>query len=126
MAFALSLIAGVLILINAAMFGIIRSFMINVIPRWVPSGAPHMQAIWGLSIASRFLYTFMIVGVIFGVIIIASAIMLYQSPGQKDLWGVVILVFSILSITIGGGFMIGFILGIVGGALAVSWKPPTT
>jgi hypothetical protein len=34
-------------------------------------------------------------------------------------------VLSIISIVTGGGFLIGFILGIIGGALALAWKPKT-
>jgi hypothetical protein len=34
-----------------------------------------------------------------------------------------IIVFSIPSVITGGGFLIGFILGIIGGALALSSKP---
>lgn len=52
--------------------------------------------------------------------------MIYRKPAQKTAWGVVILVFSILSIVTGGGFIIGFILGIIGGALALAWKPKAT
>ena len=40
------------------------------------------------------------------------------------LWGGVIIVFSFLGILGGmGGFMIGLVLGIVGGALALAWSP---
>ncbi|MEM4545186.1 MAG: DUF6114 domain-containing protein [Nitrososphaerota archaeon] len=33
------------------------------------------------------------------------------------------LIFSIISLVSMGGFIIGAILGIVGGALAIAWKP---
>ncbi|MFQ5998323.1 MAG: DUF6114 domain-containing protein, partial [Candidatus Bathyarchaeia archaeon] len=48
------------------------------------------------------------------------------NPAQNKAWGVIILVLSIISIVIGGGFAIGFILGIIGGALAIAWHPKTT
>jgi hypothetical protein len=38
---------------------------------------------------------------------------------------VLILVFSILSFIGLGGFVVGAILGIVGGVLALRWKPST-
>jgi len=52
-----------------------------------------------------------------------GAIMLRVKPGNKKAWGVVVIVFSIPSVITGGGFIIGFILGIIGGAKATSWKP---
>jgi hypothetical protein len=124
-AFALSLISGILILINGAILGILASFLTNFVPRWIPMGEPRTEAMPGLLLASRFLYAFMIPGIIMGIIVIVAAVMVYQNPTQKTLWGIVILVLSILSIFIGGGFIIGLILGIIGGALALTWKPKT-
>jgi hypothetical protein len=49
--------------------------------------------------------------------------MLHIKPAKKKVWGILILVFSIPSVITGGGFIIGFILGIIGGALAISGKP---
>jgi hypothetical protein len=39
---------------------------------------------------------------------------------------VIVLVFSLVSLFGGGGFFIGLILGIVGGILAIVWKPMPT
>ena len=65
-------------------------------------------------------------GIIFGLIVIASAIMLNRRPTQHTTWGILILVFSILGIFgVLAGYLVGLILGIVGGALAIAWKPPT-
>jgi hypothetical protein len=36
--------------------------------------------------------------------------------------GIIVVLFSILSVITGGGFIIGFILGIIGGASALSRK----
>jgi hypothetical protein len=62
----------------------------------------------------------MAVGVILGIIIIIAAVILYRNPAQITTWGIVVLVLSIISIFIGGRFIIGFILGIIGGALALT------
>ncbi|MFX0202705.1 MAG: DUF6114 domain-containing protein, partial [Candidatus Hodarchaeota archaeon] len=58
-----------------------------------------------------------------GVIVLLSAVMLYRNPMSKTTWGVLILIFSILSVVGGGGFLVGMILGIIGGALGLAWKP---
>jgi hypothetical protein len=71
---------------------------------------------------------FGIVGALFGVAVIASALMLYNHPNENSKWGILILVFSVLSVfaTTMGGFGVGVILGVLGGVFALAWKPPTT
>ena len=49
--------------------------------------------------------------------------MLYTNPGSRSIWGILIIVFSVLSFFGFGGFIIGAILGIIGGVLALRWKP---
>jgi hypothetical protein len=62
-------------------------------------------------------------GLASGIIVLASAILLMAVPNQRRTWGVLTLVFSVLSFLGLGGFVIGAILGIVGGVLALRWKP---
>jgi len=62
-------------------------------------------------------------GLICGGIVLASAVMLSAMPNQQRTWGVLILVFSVLSFLGLGGFVVGAILGIVGGVFALRWKP---
>jgi hypothetical protein len=64
--------------------------------------------------------------IIFGIIVIVSAVMLRRQRKQHTTWGILILVFSIFG-TFGGmaGYLAGLILGLVGGALAIAWKPST-
>jgi len=111
-AFALSLFAGILILINGAILGVVSSFIAPFIP-----GASEAALVTGI------LTALMGIGIILGIIVIFSAVMLYRNPSQKTLWGIVILVLSIISIVISGGFILGLILGIIGGILALRWKP---
>jgi hypothetical protein len=101
----LSLIAGILILINGMVLGTVSYFL------------PFTDA----PIVPVVLTALMAVGIILGIIILVAAIMLYRNPAQNTRWGIVILVLSILSIFIGGGFGIGLILGIIGGVLALRW-----
>ncbi len=71
---------------------------------------------------------FGILGVVFGAIIIISAIMLNRRPQEHGTWGTLIVLFSVLSIFGGamGGFGVGLILGLIGGVLALTWKPIET
>ena len=129
--FVLSLIGGVFILLGAivtSMFtfgsativGSMSSSMSGMMGRmnsgmWMGMMMGGMMGIYPV---------FSIIGLASGALVILGAVMLYSRPFEKDLWGAVIIAFSILGILGGmGGFMIGLVLGIVGGALALAWHP---
>ena len=63
-------------------------------------------------------------GLVCGAIVLVSAVMLMTGNRQPRTWGVLILVFSVVSFLGLGGFVIGAILGIIGGALALRWNAP--
>jgi hypothetical protein len=63
-------------------------------------------------------------GLVCGVIVLISAIALRLVPNHRQTWGVLILVFSILSFFGFGGAIAGAVLGIVGGIMILRWKPP--
>jgi len=67
-------------------------------------------------------------GVVFGLIVLVSALMLFSRPSQHTTWGIVIVIFAVLSLFGGmiSGLGLGLILGVIGGALAITWKPPAT
>ena len=58
-----------------------------------------------------------------GIAVVASALMLKKRPKENTAWGILILVFSVLSFFGLGGFLVGAILGIVSGALVLGWNP---
>jgi Na+-driven multidrug efflux pump len=59
-----------------------------------------------------------VVGLVFGIIVLVGAILM-RKPEKAKIGAILVLIFSILSIVIGGGFVIGMILGIIGGALGL-------
>ncbi len=61
-------------------------------------------------------------GVICGLLMLVSGIMAYTKTSAIKTWGIIGLVFSIISLGSGGGFILGFILGLVGGILALVYK----
>jgi hypothetical protein len=85
----------------------------------------------GILIILGNLYIWTILGIVSGIIVLISAIMLKIRPGEGTrglrvcciAWGSMILIFSIVSLFAGsvGGY-IGAILGIVGAALALVVK----
>ncbi len=66
---------------------------------------------------------FMLIGLISGLLVIISAIMLSNNPSRHLTWATLILVFSIISLFGMGGFFVGALLGIIGGAFGLAWRP---
>ena len=63
-------------------------------------------------------------GIIWGVIILVGAFNLRSNPRSHGTWGAIILVFSLISwFGAFGGFLIGFLLGLIGGIMAITWEP---
>ena len=67
-------------------------------------------------------YSLAWVGLAAGAVILVGAVMLYARPGSIHTSGVLILAFSVVSLLGMGGFFVGAILGVVGGALAITSK----
>lgn len=112
-ALTLSLIAGILIVCNAVAVGAAATWFPWIFPT-LP-GSANNAAVPFPSIAA--------IGLICGALVLLGAIMLHVKPQNKKAWGLIVIVFSIPSVITGGGFIIGFILGIIGGAKAFRWKP---
>jgi hypothetical protein len=108
-AFTLSLIAGLLIICNAVAVGVAGAYFPWIFPT-LP-GSDNNAAVPFTTIA--------VIALICGALVLFGAIMLRIKPENKKAWGILITVFSIPSVITGGGFIIGFILGIVGGFLAL-------
>jgi hypothetical protein len=109
-AFNLSVAAGVLILLNAVLLGAASTWFPWVIPT-LPGSADNSEVPFA---------SLTVVGLICGVLVLLGGMMLRGNPVKRKAWGIVIIVFSLPSVIMGGGFIIGFILGIVGGFSALS------
>ncbi len=112
-AFVLSLIGGILILIGAIMGAIFLALV---------GAAFETISLFGM--VGELLLILGIVGLIFAILVIIGAFMINSgNPQRVRMGGIIVLIFSILSLfTAGGGFFIGSILGLVGGILALVWK----
>ncbi|MCS7126120.1 MAG: hypothetical protein NZ929_04335 [Aigarchaeota archaeon] len=69
-----------------------------------------------------FFTLFMILTIAFGVIILLSGFMAYMHPENIQIWGVIIVIFSTLSLLSGGVLIIASILGLASGIIALTWK----
>src|SRR2546422_9068311 len=109
-AFVLSLIGGIFILLGAivvmALASVIGSLML------IGGGDPNLAYLYGA------------VGLIFAILVLVGAVMLWMKPQQHVMWGVVVLLFSLFSIITTGGFFIGLILGLIGGVPGIAWETP--
>lgn len=88
---------------------------VNAPPQFVSGSIP--------SIVSGVVGGMGLFGLATGAIVLVSSVLLLAKPSQQWTWGVLILVFSALSLFGMGGFLIGAILGMVGGILTLRWKP---
>ena len=113
--FTLSLIAGFLIVCNAVAVGVAGAYFPWIFPT-LPGSDNN---------ATVPFTTISVIALIFGVLVLFGAIMLRIKPENKKALGILIMVFSIPSVITGGGFIIGFIFGIIGGIKALRWKPET-
>lgn len=65
-----------------------------------------------------------LLGLIVGILVLVFGILVYIQPQHHVVYGVLILVFSIISlVSFAGGFFIGFLLGLIGGILAIVHNP---
>jgi Family of unknown function (DUF6114)/zinc-ribbon domain len=107
-AFVVSIVGGMFILLS----GIFELWIISAIGTVVYPPGPF-----------GFFAVFAIVGIAGGVLVIGFSVLLFSHPQHHVSLGVLILVFSLLSVLSDWGFVIGLVLGIVGGILAIVWTP---
>jgi hypothetical protein len=134
-AFILSLMGGIFILVSGGMRFVMGMYDYGGMMSGYWSYGMMGEYGWGYGPAYGMMkglgYTagmFGLVGVLFGLVVIASSLLLYYNPSQHTGCGVVILIFSVLSIFSGvmAGFGAGLILGVLGGIFALTWKPTIT
>ena len=65
-------------------------------------------------------------GLIVGALTVLMGLLLFALPRLKLVWGTITIALAFLSLVFAflGGFFIGFLLALVGGVLAVTYRPP--
>jgi hypothetical protein len=67
-----------------------------------------------------------IVGIIMGLIVIVGGLMMKSKPDKSKMWGAVVIIVAILSwFTAVGGLVVGFLIALAGGIMAIRFKPST-
>lgn len=113
----LSLLGGIIIFLVGIVFLAIWSLISAF------AGAANADQVPGWVGVSMTATTVGLIGVVTGLLVIVSGVMMYVQPKQHVIWGVLALVFSIVSILGFGGLFLGLLLGVVGGILGIVFKP---
>jgi len=121
----LALAGGILIILGGVLLLAVSSFILPNLDYINVNTPPRLTSASIPGIVSGIVGVMGLFGLVSGVIVLVSAVMLLTNPSQRRTWGVLILIFSIMSFLGLGGFIVGAILGIAGGILTLTWKPPT-
>ncbi len=123
----MALIGGLIVLVvsllNVAWFG-------SGAPAWGGFGDYMRTAMGGYhnfmgtyAASTGFFTAVSVVSIICSVIVVFAAFVLRLHPREHVMWGIVIIVFSAVSFAGMGGFFVGAVLGIIGGVLALTYRP---
>jgi hypothetical protein len=108
--FAFSLLGAILILLR----GIVRVVRGDVIT-FLGSDEIRRRFLTGIT-----LNVLGGIAIVFGIIIIIGAVLIYNQ--MEVAGGTIVIIFSLLSIIVGSGWLIGLIFGVIGGILALLKK----
>jgi hypothetical protein len=108
--FVLSLIAGVLILLNGVVWFVFANNMEIV---------NFFQSLELMEIISLGFYVLGAIAVAFAAMVLIGSLVAFFFK-QQVAGGVLVIIFSIVSMSVGGGFAFGMAFGIIGGALSIS------
>jgi len=99
----LTIVGGFFILVGGFFFALIGAFF----------------ALFGL-VSGVFL-----LGLLVGFLTLLMGLLMLAAPSGHTIWGILAAVLALVSIPVAfGGFLVGFLLALIGGILSVRWKRP--
>ncbi len=112
-AFVLSLLGSIFIIIGGLIYAVIFSIIGGVFDFIGFGGLGAMTMLIG------------VLGIVWGILVLVGAIMMNSEDKNKVKTGsILVLIFSILSWAgAAGGIFIGFLLGLIGSILGLTWNP---
>jgi hypothetical protein len=124
-AFVLSLLSGILIIVGSFVWwgrlaaGWRLGWMEGMMHDWDSRMHAGTVGAWTFGLG--------LLGILCGVTVIVAAVMLYVNPRQHLLWGGLVIAFSVVSVASWMGSLgLGLVTGLVGGIMAILWKPEET
>ena len=121
---SIAVAGGAIILLSGVLFLAVSAFVLPNLNYSSLNTPPNLSPAMIPALVSGFVGIMGAFVLISGAIVLIASLMLLTNSGQPRTWSVLILVFSILSFVGFGGFVVGAVLGIVGGAMVLRWKPP--
>lgn len=117
--------AGFIVSLIGGIVDALVAILIIAVASWV-GGLEELMGDYGYGfggeLAAAALATWGAIGLILAILVIIGAVLIYM-PGKEVIGGILVLVFSIISLFFtAGGLFIGLILGIIGGALGIAKK----
>jgi hypothetical protein len=104
--------AGAILSLIGGIFVLLGGFIVAVFGVFVSLFFPRLGAVFFL-------------GLVIGLLIIALAILLFVLPRLRVAWGALIIVLAFVSWPFAlGGLFLGFLLSLIGGILAITYKAP--
>ena len=116
-AFVLSLLSGIWMLMPSIM---LYAWHPDMIDGGMPGGWMWRHGMMH-GATSRFWWPWF--GAIAGVVVLIGAVLLYSKPRQSRSSGLIIVILAALNLFLGMGGFVASVLGIIGGALALAWRP---
>lgn len=112
-AFVLSLLAAIFIIIGGLFYVVLFSWIGGALDFFGMGGSGYSFVIIG------------VLGLVWGILTLIGAIMINSGDKNKVRTGsILVLIFSIISwFGAAGGFFIGFLLGLIGAILGLTWHP---
>lgn len=112
-AFVLSLLGAIFIIIGGLVYAVIFSIIGGIFDFIGFGGLGGIITILG------------VLGIVWGILVLIGAIMMNSADKSKVRTGsILVLIFSILSwFGAAGGLLIGFLLGLIGSILGLTWNP---
>lgn len=66
-----------------------------------------------------------LLGLLVGLLTLLAGFLMLAVPRGHTAWGILAIVLALASVPVAlGGFIVGFLLTLIGGILAIRWKPP--
>jgi len=101
----LTIVGGLFILLGGAVVATLGAIISFLLP-----GLGALLFVGGLSV---------------GILTLVMGLLMFLNPAHKSVWGALTIVLAVVSIPFGlGGFILGFILALIGGILAITYKAP--
>ena len=121
-AFLLSLVGGIIILVAGVVSSVWFLYGSSVWgdfgDMWFGYMGGYHSMMGSVGFPLGYMAGLSLIGLVSGVIVVVSALMLNSRHQERFAWSVLIMVFSAVSFLNMGGFFIGGLLGLVGGAIA--------